>query len=137
MFFGCFPPPPPFGGEASTYWSRVAKRRGTPLCPTGLRPVGPTPRGVAFEAALHKDQFDSKSRGPRGAHPGSREFGSTTHEAAVGLPPFVDRLVAEVPAFFADSLRKLLPVSSRMIEWCTKRSMAAAVVIASLKIRSH
>src|SRR5262249_34469110 len=39
--------------------------------------------------------------------------------------------------FFAASFRKLGPVSSRIVAWCTTRSIAHAVVIGSLKIRSH
>jgi len=38
---------------------------------------------------------------------------------------------------FAASARKLGPVSSRMTQWWMSRSMAAAVVMGSLKILSH
>ena len=38
---------------------------------------------------------------------------------------------------FAASARKLGPVSSRMTQWWISRSMAAAVVMGSLNIRSH
>ena len=38
---------------------------------------------------------------------------------------------------FASSSRMLSPFSSRMMEWWTRRSMAAAVVMGSLKMRSH
>jgi len=37
----------------------------------------------------------------------------------------------------ACSTRMLVPVISRITAWWTRRSMAAAVVIGSLKIRSH
>ena len=40
-------------------------------------------------------------------------------------------------AFWAASARMLGPVNSRSVEWWTMRSMAQAVVIGSLKIRSH
>jgi len=49
-------------------------------------------------------------------------------------------VVAVILSFFAcsaASARTLLPVISRITEWCTRRSMVAAVVIGSLKIRSH
>ena len=41
-------------------------------------------------------------------------------------------VVMDAPRFRASSARTLGPVSSRITEWCTKRSIAAAVVIGSL-----
>jgi hypothetical protein len=38
---------------------------------------------------------------------------------------------------FSRFARRLSPLNSRMIEWCTRRSTAAMVVIGSLKIWSH
>ena len=61
-------------------------------------------------------------------------LGSSFHEA-LGVAEVV--VVAFRLRFLAASVRKLWPVSSRMIEWCTSRSIAAAVVIGSLKILSH
>ena len=46
-------------------------------------------------------------------------------------------VVGGSPRFFAASLRMLGPVISMITEWCTSLSMAAAVVIGSLKMRSH
>src|SRR6185436_1030882 len=71
--------------------------------------------------------------GAVGAAPGMRSRGGVGEGSVLlgGVPPGVVRAVC------ACSTRALVPVSSRITEWWTRRSIAAAVVIGSLKIRSH
>ena len=117
-------------------WARIGRGPQDTALPEGNRSGGSRQRGTASVpqrsaiASLRHHAF-GQDRCPLAQCVKLRGFG--------GRPPSSGAypgsgFCAGSPAFLA---RWLAPSNSRMMAWCTKRSMAAIVVIGSLKIWSH
>ena len=100
---------------------------------TGYSPLGSGDRPAFPKAATDPVPLENAFiKAIAGAH------GCTPAQVLLAFRGGEDRTELHFPfACSAASARTLVPVISRITEWCTRRSITAAVVMGSLKIRSH
>ena len=99
-----------------------------------LTPEGHGDCGAVSEELQCPPRAPWRREGPRPAEPDEDPTGAKARARDFGGGYPAGGFWAFSPALRA---RWLAPSNSRMMEWCTSRSMAAIVVIGSLKIWSH